>query len=87
MLHVPYKGGGPAIAAVVSGEVQAMFGPPQASLQHIRGGKLRALATTLPSRAPFMPDVPTMAEAGVPILFPTAVGSAYSRPPRHPQTS
>ncbi len=65
MLHIPYKGGGPAIAAVVSGEVQAMFGPPQASLQHIRGGKLRALATTLPSRAPFMPDVPTMAEAGV----------------------
>ncbi len=65
MLHIPYKGGGPAIAAVVSGEVQAMFGPPQLSLQHIRGGKLRALATTLPARAPFMPDVPTMAEAGV----------------------
>ncbi len=65
MLHIPYKGGGPAIAAVVGGEVQAMFGPPQLALQHIRAGKLRALATTLPARAPFMPDIPTMAEAGL----------------------
>ncbi|MFM9883129.1 MAG: Bug family tripartite tricarboxylate transporter substrate binding protein [Burkholderiales bacterium] len=65
MLHIPYKGGGPAIAAVVSGEVQAMFGSPQIALPHIRAGKIRALATTLPARAPYMPEIPTMAEAGV----------------------
>ncbi len=65
MLHIPYKGGGPAIAAVVSGEVQAMFGSPQIALPHIRAGKIRALATTLPGRAPYMPEIPTMAEAGV----------------------
>jgi len=65
MLHIPYKGGGGAVAAVVAGEVQAMMSPPQLGLQHVKAGKLRALATTLPQRAPFLPDAPTMAEAGV----------------------
>lgn len=65
MLHVPYKGGGPAIAAVISGEVQAMLAPPQVALANVRAGKLRALATTWPTRTEQLPEVPTMAEAGV----------------------
>ncbi len=65
MLHVPYKGGAGAVAAVVSGEVQAMMAPPQLGLPHIRAGKLRALATTMPARLDVLPEVPTMAEAGV----------------------
>jgi tripartite-type tricarboxylate transporter receptor subunit TctC len=65
MLHVPYKGAGPAIAALVSGEVQVMLLTPPLSLRHIRAGKLRALAYTHASRADFLPDVPTMREAGV----------------------
>jgi tripartite-type tricarboxylate transporter receptor subunit TctC len=65
MLHVPYKGGGPAVAAVVSGEVQAMMAPMQLALAQVRGGKLRALAYSLPERSPQLPDVPTAAEAGL----------------------
>jgi tripartite-type tricarboxylate transporter receptor subunit TctC len=68
MLHVPYKGGAPAAAAVVSGEVQAMMSPPQLALPHVKSGKVRALAYTMPARAAFLPDVPTTAEAGLPSL-------------------
>lgn len=69
MLHVPYKGGGGAVAAVVAGEVQAMMAPPQLGLPHVRAGKLRALAYTMPARAGFLPDVPTMSEAGLPDMI------------------
>lgn len=65
MTHVPYKGAGPAIAALLGNEVQLMFMTPPLSLPHIKAGKIRALAFTGPTRAPFLPDVPTMAEAGV----------------------
>lgn len=65
MTHVPYKGAGPAIAALLSDEVQLMFMTPPLSLPHIKAGKIRALAFTGATRAPFLPDVPTMAEAGV----------------------
>jgi tripartite-type tricarboxylate transporter receptor subunit TctC len=65
MLHVPYKGGGPAVAAVVSGEVQAMMAPMQLALANIKAGKLRGLAYSLPQRSPQLPDVPTAAEAGL----------------------
>jgi tripartite-type tricarboxylate transporter receptor subunit TctC len=66
MVHVPYKGAGPAIAALVGGEIQVMFVTPPLSLAHIRAGKLRALAYTTTTRASFLPDVPTMAEGGLP---------------------
>ncbi|MSQ19164.1 MAG: tripartite tricarboxylate transporter substrate binding protein [Betaproteobacteria bacterium] len=66
MVHVPYKGAGPAIAALVGGEIQVMFVTPPLSLPHIRAGKLRPLAYTTTTRASFLPDVPTMAEAGLP---------------------
>jgi tripartite-type tricarboxylate transporter receptor subunit TctC len=65
MVHVPYKGAGPAIAALMSGEIQVMFLTPPLSLPHIRAGKLRALGYTHANRAAFLPDVPTMREAGI----------------------
>jgi tripartite-type tricarboxylate transporter receptor subunit TctC len=66
LLHIPYKGAGPAVAAAISGETQVMFSTPPAILQHLKAGKLRALAYTDARRHPQMPDVPTAAEAGLP---------------------
>ncbi|MBS1220163.1 MAG: tripartite tricarboxylate transporter substrate binding protein [Proteobacteria bacterium] len=66
MVHVPYKGAGPAIAAVVGGEIQVMFVTTPLGLPHIEAGRLRALAYTGAQRAAFKPEVPTIAEAGAP---------------------
>ena len=66
MQHVPYKGAGPSLAALVAGEIQLMFATATLGLPHIQSGKLRPLAYDSPARAPFLPDVPTMAEAGGP---------------------
>jgi tripartite-type tricarboxylate transporter receptor subunit TctC len=66
ILHIPYKGAGPAVAAAISGETQVMFSTPPAIIGHLKSGKLRALAFTGPKRHPQMPDVPTAAEAGLP---------------------
>jgi tripartite-type tricarboxylate transporter receptor subunit TctC len=68
MVHVPYKGAGPAVAALLAGEIQAMFVTPPASLGHIQAGKLRPLAYTGPARARYLPNVPTMAESGLPAM-------------------
>jgi tripartite-type tricarboxylate transporter receptor subunit TctC len=65
LVHVPYKGDAPMVIALLGGEVDAAFGPLGGALQHIRSGKLRALAMTNPRRSAEIPDVPTMAEAGV----------------------
>jgi tripartite-type tricarboxylate transporter receptor subunit TctC len=64
-LHVPYKGGGPAITDLLGGQVDASFQNVNAVLQHIKAGKLRPLAVTGDKRSPVLPEVPTMAEAGV----------------------
>ena len=64
-VHVPYKGGGPAIADLLGSQVDAGFQNINSVIQHIRAGKLRALAITADKRSPLLPDVPTMAEAGV----------------------
>jgi len=64
-LHVPYKGGGPAITDLLGGQTDASFQNINAVIQHIRGGKLRAIAITSAKRSPLLPDVPTLAEAGV----------------------
>ncbi|MBI4193635.1 MAG: tripartite tricarboxylate transporter substrate binding protein [Betaproteobacteria bacterium] len=65
MVHVPYKGAGPAITGLLGGEIQVMFVTTPLGLAHIKAGRLRPLAYNGRSRAAFLPDVPTMAEAGV----------------------
>jgi tripartite-type tricarboxylate transporter receptor subunit TctC len=64
--HVPYKGGGPAMLAVIAGEAQVMFSSIVQTVPNIQGGQLRALATGGAQRSPILPELPTIAEAGVP---------------------
>jgi tripartite-type tricarboxylate transporter receptor subunit TctC len=66
MVHVPYKGGGPASVDVMSGQMAAYFAGMAGGLPLARAGKVRALAVTTARRTPIAPDIPTMAEAGVP---------------------
>ena len=64
-VHVPYKGGAPAIADLLGGQVDASFQNVNAVIQHIKAGKLRALAVTGEKRSPVLPDLPTLIEAGI----------------------
>ena len=63
MVHVPYRGGGPALADLVAGQIQLMFGNASSTLPHVRAGAVRPLAVTAGRRVPFLPDLPTVAEA------------------------
>jgi tripartite-type tricarboxylate transporter receptor subunit TctC len=65
MMHVPYKGGGPAMTDLMAGHVNLLFASILEGSGHIKSGKLKALAVTSPKRSPALPDVPTLAEAGV----------------------
>ena len=64
--HVPYKGGGPALVDVAAGHVQMLFGNMSSALPQAQAGRVRAMAVTSPKRSPAAPDVPTIAESGVP---------------------
>ena len=64
--HIAYKGTGPAIADLIGGQVQSAIGTMASLEQHVKAGKLRALGVTTPKRSPAMPNVPTIAEAGLP---------------------
>jgi len=66
IVHVPYKGGGPSMLAVMAGEAQVMFSSIVQTVPNIQAGRLRALATGGAARSPILPDLPTIAEAGVP---------------------
>jgi tripartite-type tricarboxylate transporter receptor subunit TctC len=66
ILHIPYKGSGPAVTDLLAGQVHMMFDNIPSSLPHIKAGKLRALATTGAKRDPALPELPTLAESGVP---------------------
>ena len=65
MVHVPYKGGGPALNDVIGGQVPLFFGNLASTLQHVQSGKLKALAVTSAKRSPILPEVPTLNESGL----------------------
>ena len=66
LVHVPFPGAGPAVAATIAGHTPMSFGSPASTVEQIKEGKLRALAVATRKRLPALPDVPTMAEAGYP---------------------
>jgi len=66
MTHIPYKGSGQAITDLLSGQVELNFESPPNTLQHIKAGKLKSLGITSAQRSPLLPDVPTIAEQGLP---------------------
>jgi tripartite-type tricarboxylate transporter receptor subunit TctC len=66
LLHVPFKGGGPAMTATMGGQTQLVIGTSVGVLPHVRAGKLRGIAITSPKRSAVAPDIPTFAESGVP---------------------
>lgn len=85
MTHVPYKGGAPAVAAMVGNEIQALFGVVGSNLPQIRAGKLRPIALAARERMPTLPDVPTFAESGykdfvVQVRYGLSVPKAVPRP-------
>ena len=65
MVHIPFKGGGPALVAVIAGEVQIMFATMPAAMPHVKSGKVKPVAVTTAKRSQAMPDLPTIAESGV----------------------
>jgi tripartite-type tricarboxylate transporter receptor subunit TctC len=62
MVHVPYRGNAPAVTDLIAGQVQLMFADTPSTIEHIKAGKLRALAVTSPARSEILPDLPTVAE-------------------------
>lgn len=66
LVHVPYKGGGPAVTAIVGGEVTVLFSSLPTTLPHVNAGKLKMLAISSAKRSPVVPSLPTLAESGVP---------------------
>ena len=70
LFHVPYRGAGEAMIGILSGQVDLAVAPTAATIEHVRGGHMRALAVTGPRRSTALPDVPTFAELGVPEFSP-----------------
>ena len=89
LLHIPYKGSAPALTDLLGGQVQIMFDNIPSALPHIKSGKLRAIATTGNKRDPALPELPTIAEAGVPgyesgVWFGLSVPSGTPKDDRQP---
>ena len=83
IVHVAYKGAPPALVDLMSGQVEMMFASPPSALPLVRGGRLRAIATTGSKRAAYLPDVPTASESGLP-GFETTIWQALLAPARTP---
>ena len=89
MVHVPYRGGGPALTDLIAGQVQVIFPPLVVPIGHIKAGKLRALAVTTATRSEALPDIPTVGEF-VPGYEASAwfgLGAPKARPPRSSTSS
>lgn len=84
MTHVPYRGSGPAIIDLISGNVHVMFETMPSALQHIKSGSVRAIAVTAAQRAKYLPQVPTVAESGAPNYDATSWYGLYA-PAKTPQ--
>ncbi|MFM9885075.1 MAG: Bug family tripartite tricarboxylate transporter substrate binding protein [Burkholderiales bacterium] len=84
VVHVPYKGDGPLSIDLLAGRVQMAFATPGTAVSHVKEGRLRALATLLPSRSPLFPDVPTAAEAGL-VKAPIVAWGGLFGPARMPK--
>jgi tripartite-type tricarboxylate transporter receptor subunit TctC len=85
MVHVPYRGAAPAITGLIAGDVQVMFMTPPSSLPYVEAGKIRVLGYTGAKRFVRLPDVPTMAEAGVPGMEALASWTGMFAPARTPE--
>jgi tripartite-type tricarboxylate transporter receptor subunit TctC len=83
MIHVPYRGAGNAMTDLIGGQVQLMFDTTAASIPHIKGGKVRALAVTTAARSPLLPDLPTVADSlpGYEASGPFGLGAPKDTPP------
>jgi tripartite-type tricarboxylate transporter receptor subunit TctC len=84
MVHVPYKGAGPGMAALISGEVNMMFNGISSALPHMKAGRLRALAISTAQRSALLPDLPAVAESG--LRFETAGWYGLVAPARTPKS-
>jgi len=82
LVHVPYRGAGPALVDLLGGQVQVMFASISSSIEYVRAGKLRALAVTSSTRSPVLPDIPTVAEfvPGYEATFWTGIGAPRNTP-------
>jgi tripartite-type tricarboxylate transporter receptor subunit TctC len=82
LVHVPYRGAGPALVDLLGGQVQVMFASISSSIEYVRAGKLRALAVTTSTRSPVLPDIPTVAEfvPGYEASFWTGIGAPRDTP-------
>ena len=82
LVHVPYRGGGPALVDLISGQVKVLFATMSSSIEYVRAGKLRALAVTTATRSSVLPDIPTVAEfvPGYESSFWTGVGAPKNTP-------
>jgi tripartite-type tricarboxylate transporter receptor subunit TctC len=82
LVHVPYRGAGPALVDLLGGQVQVMFASMSSSIGYLRAGKLRALAVTTLTRSPVLPDIPTVAEfvSGYEASFWTGIGAPKGTP-------
>ena len=87
LVHVPYKGSAPALTDLVSGQVQLTFGDPVATLPHVRAGSLRALGVSGDRRLAAAPDIPTIAEAGLPGYVVNGWFGSWRRLARRPTSS